>query len=100
MEKPSWLMRLWVTLMTIALVIMGFFFFAVALAIGALLALVIGIRLWWTMRKLKAAHNAAGGVSRDAASARGAPVVEGEYQVIERETTATRLPPSAEDKSV
>lgn len=89
LQMPAWITRILVTLTTVSLVILGFFFLTVALAVGALVALVIGVRLWWTLRKLKRAQSASDSVT-GAADAR---VVEGEYQVIEHESSVTRLPP-------
>ena len=95
-----WLTRILVTLSTIALVVLGFFFLTIALVIGGAIALVFGVRLWWTLRRLKregvyplqeAASNRAPGSSTQ----ENEPALDGEYQVVEREsreTTATRLP--------
>lgn len=85
--QAGWLTRIAVTLTTVALLILGFFFFTVALIAGAILAIIVGARLWWTLRKLKRAQPAVHGdhATRD--------VVEGEYQVVERERVAVRLPP-------
>ena len=95
-QKPGWLARIVLGLMSIALVIVGFFFFTVALVAGALIALVVGLRLWWMFRKLKRAHAGQGapgpGVQRDQAGSDGA--LDGEYQVVERDTNAPRLPPT------
>jgi predicted lipid-binding transport protein (Tim44 family) len=81
--KPGWFARILLTLATVALVIVGFFFLTAALIAGAILALVIGVRLWWTLRKLK----------RAGAGARGG-ALDGEYQVVERATAGERLPPN------
>jgi predicted lipid-binding transport protein (Tim44 family) len=95
-QKPGWLARIVLTLTTVGLVIVGFFFLTAALVAGALIALVFGARLWWTIRKLKRAaadapaYNNAPGGARDN---RGA--LDGEYQVIERESAGGKLPPSA-----
>jgi uncharacterized membrane protein len=89
LQQPGWITRILVTLATVALVICGFFFLTVALVVGALVALVVGLRLWWALRKLKRAQAAVDGVSGSA----GERVVEGEYQVVERESGSTRLPP-------
>jgi uncharacterized membrane protein len=78
--------RLLVGVITLTLVIVGFFFLTIALAIGAVVALVFGARLWWTLRKLKKMQ-ASGAVAADAH------VVEGDYRIIEHETTVERLPP-------
>ena len=89
LQKPAWLTRILLTLTTVTLVVLGFFFLTIALAVGALVALVIGVRLWWAIRKLKRAQSTPDGVTGTA----GAQVVEGEYQVIEHESSVTRLPP-------
>ena len=87
-----WLTRTLITLTTIALVALGFFFLTIALVIGGVLALVLGVRLWWTLRRLKRA-----GVYPTQASHQDTqdsePALDGEYQVVERESTAMRLPP-------
>lgn len=72
--------RILVTLVTAVLVVLGFFFLTVALIAGALVATVLGARLWWALRKLKRAQPAH-------------VVVEGDYRVIEHESTVGRLPP-------
>src|SRR5688572_10699043 len=95
-QKPGWIARILLTLATLGLVIVGFFFLTAALIAGALLALVVGVRLWWTIRKLKRAQaqgetgTASGGRSGQGAS------LDGEYQVIERETSGERLSPSSQ----
>jgi hypothetical protein len=89
LQQPGWITRILVTLATVALVICGFFFLTVALVVGALVALVVGLRLWWTIRKLKRTQAAMDGASGSA----DARVVEGEFQVIERESGTTHLPP-------
>ncbi len=81
--RPGWVSRILLTLATLGLVIVGFFFLTAALIAGAILALVIGVRLWWTLRKLKRAGAHTGGSA-----------LEGEYQVVERDTAASRLPPN------
>ena len=53
-----------------------------ALAVGAVVALVFGVRLWWTLRKLKRA----GGAFHTPPASSGDTVVEGEFQVVERES--------------
>ena len=93
-QKPGWVARILLTLTTMALLVLGFFFLTVALVAGAILALVIGFRLWWSLRKLKQAQAGAGGsASGSAPGAADKHVVEGEYQVIERDTHAEKLPP-------
>lgn len=79
-QNTGWIARILVTLVTAVLVVLGFFFLTVALIAGALVATVVGARLWWTFRKLKRAQPADD-------------VVEGDYRVIEHESTVVRLPP-------
>ena len=92
-QKPGLLTRIVLGIAALGVVIVGFFFLTVALIAGALLALVVGVRLWWTLRKFK----------RDMAAASGSPMsggprdagkdaLDGEYQVVERESGATKLP--------
>jgi len=90
-QKPGWITRILLTITTLALVIVGFFFFTVALVAGALIALVIGARLWWVLRKLKRAQPGMGAAPGD--TSEGA--LDGEYQVVERDSSgAERLPPN------
>ena len=66
----------------------------VAIVIGAVLALIIGLRLWWTMRKLKRQGIIIDPArEREHSGAGGAGAIDGEYQVVEREG-APRLPSS------
>lgn len=85
--KPNWLTRLFFTLTTVTLVVLGFFFLTVALVVGAVVALVLGVRLWWTMRKLKREH----GSFTVQPMAQGKTVVEGEFQVVEQESRTGKL---------
>ncbi|HTE13907.1 MAG TPA: hypothetical protein VK642_02405 [Burkholderiales bacterium] len=87
-QKPGLITRILLSLATVVLVIVGFFFLTAALIAGTLLALVVGVRLWWAIRKLKRAQP--GSVN----GSRGGGVLDGEYQVVERESTAEPLPPS------
>ncbi len=90
--KPGWIARILLTLVTLTLVVLGFFFLTIALAVAAVVALVLGVRLWWTLRKLKQS----GPVFQQAG--RGDTVVDGEYRVIEHgeqgehDGAKTRLP--------
>ena len=94
-----WLTRTLITLTTIALVALGFFFLTIALVIGGVLALVLGVRLWWTLRRLKRA-----GVYPTQASHQDTrdsePALDGEYQVVERVSAATRLPPEKSPEKI
>jgi hypothetical protein len=83
LQSKDWVYRILVALITTVLVILGFFFFTVALVAGAIVAAVFGARLWWTLRKLKRAQ----------AEVNGATVVDGDYRIIEHETRVVRLPP-------
>lgn len=82
----SLISRILVGVVTLTLVMVGFFFLTIALAVGAMVALIFGARVWWTLRKLKKMQAAA-------AMAANANVVEGDYRVIEHESTVARLPP-------
>lgn len=94
-QKPGLLTRILLGIAATGVIIVGFFFFTIALVAGALLALVIGVRLWWTLRKLKREHGDATATDR---GSRGSDApLDGEYQVIERETSGERLtkPPNS-----
>ena len=84
------LYRLLAALASAALVVLGFFFLTIALAIGAAVALVIGVRLWWVLRKLNNMQGEAAPVS--AARDSGNPAIDGDFRVVERENNNTRLP--------
>lgn len=91
-QKPGLVSRILLGIAALGVVIIGFFFLTIALVAGALLALVVGVRLWWTLRKLKremggAAPHSPGPVEP------GKDALDGEYQVVERESNAPKLPP-------
>ena len=67
-------------------VVLGFFAFIVLGSIVAVLAAVIGLRLWWLNRKLK------GQMQRGPTHGQSAPggVIEGEYQVIDNDSDGAR----------
>ena len=88
LQNTGWITRIFVALVTTALVILGFFFLTIALIAGAIVAAVFGVRLWWTLLKLKRAQANGAQAPVDG----NVTVVEGDYQVIEREGTV-RLPP-------
>jgi Flp pilus assembly protein TadB len=73
-----WLRTAAFALVGISLAVVAFFFIAVALVVGACLALGIAVRWWWVMRRLRA-------------QARTAGPLEGEYAVIE-ESPESRQP--------
>ena len=73
-----WLQRGLLAVLAVGLAITAVFFLVFALIAGTALALVIGIRFWWVMRKLRA-------------HAKATEALEGEYTVIERARTAERL---------
>jgi hypothetical protein len=88
LQSTDWISRILVALITTVLVILGFFFFTVALVAGAIVAAVFGARLWWTLRKLKRAQAEANDVN-------DATVVDGDYRIIEHESRVVRLPPDS-----
>lgn len=94
-QKPGLVTRILLGIATLALVIAGFFFLTIALVAGALLALVIGARLWWTLRKIKRdmAQGASATSTHAGTQGTGKEALDGEYQVVDRETGATKLPP-------
>ena len=67
----SWPQRVLLTLLGAGVIVVGFFFLTLALAAGAILAAVIGMRVWWIMRRLRTASTAS------------APL-EGQYSVVEQ----------------
>ena len=77
-SRTPWTQRLLIGALGVGLAITAFFFLVFALVAGAIIATVIGIRLWWVMRKLRAQTQNTG-------------ALEGEFTVIERAGTAERL---------
>ena len=68
--RGNWLARAAIAVLGVAVAALAFFFLTIALIVGAAVALVFGIRLWWVMRRVRAAERAAG-------------PIEGEYTVVE-----------------
>jgi membrane protein implicated in regulation of membrane protease activity len=66
----SWLQTAILAVLGITLAVVAFFFVAIALVAGACLALVLAVRWWWIVRRLRAANKTAG-------------PLEGDYVVIE-----------------
>lgn len=67
----SWLQRALFTVLGAAVIVLAFFFLTIALVAGASLAIVIAVRFWWVLRRVRAAQHAS------------APL-EGEYTVVKR----------------
>jgi hypothetical protein len=73
-----WLQRALLAALAVGLAITAVFFLVFAVIAGAALALVIGIRFWWVMRRLRA-------------QAKATEALEGEYTVVEGARTTERL---------
>ena len=73
-----WAQRLLIGALGVGLVVAAAFFLVFALIAGAIVAAVVGIRLWWVMRKLRA-------------QTKNTEALEGEFTVVERAGTAERL---------
>ena len=69
-------------------VVLGFFAFVALSAIVLISAAVIGIRVWWLSRKLKAAAPAAASESANSTSD-STTVIEGEYRVLDGDDDKT-----------
>ena len=76
--RAGWLQRALLAVLAAGLAITAFFFLVVALIAGAFLALAVGIRFWWVLRKLRE-------------QAKASAALEGEYTVVERADTGHRL---------
>ena len=76
--RGGWLQRAVIALVAVSLAIVGMLFLTVALVAGAFIALAVGARWWWVMRKLR----------RDAQAY--APL-EGQYTVLERADASRRI---------
>ena len=74
----TWLARVAFAAVGLAVAVLAFFFLAIALMVGAVLALVLAVRWWWIVRKVRAARAAAG-------------PIEGDYVVVERDDANDRL---------
>ena len=77
-RRTSWLQRAVLAVLAAALAVTAFFFLVFALIAGALIALAVGIRFWWVLRRLRA-------------QAQASAALEGEYTVIEREGSGRQL---------
>jgi hypothetical protein len=68
----TWLGRAAFAVLGLAIAVLAFFFLAVAVVVGGVIALVVGVRFWWLVRKVKTARAASG-------------PIEGEYKVVDRD---------------
>ena len=78
-RRGNWLQRALLAVVGIAFAVAAFFFLAVVLAVGTVLALGFAARWWWVTRKLRA-------------QAKRSEALEGEYTVVERAPVERRLP--------
>jgi hypothetical protein len=68
----GWLARAAFAVLGLAIAAIAFFALTIAAMIGAVVALVIGVRWWWLVRRARKAQAGAG-------------PIEGEYTVVDRE---------------
>lgn len=73
----GWLQRVLLSVLGVLVLVTAFFFLTVALIAGAFLAVIIGVRWWWLVRRLRA---------REAASG----PLEGHYTVVQEPGTSDR----------
>ena len=76
--RSGWLQRALITIAAVSLAIVATLFLTVALIAGAFIALAIGVRWWWVLRKLRR-------------QAKATEALEGEYSVVERGETPHRI---------
>ena len=69
--RGGWLQRALLALAGLSLAVVAFFFITVALIAAAFIALAVGIRWWWALRRLRA-------------QAKATAPIEGEYIVVEK----------------
>jgi hypothetical protein len=74
----TWVQRALIAVVAVSLAIVATVFLTVALIAGAFIALAIGVRFWWTLRKLRK-------------QATATEALEGDYTVIERSDTLERI---------
>jgi hypothetical protein len=79
MKERGLLERALYGILALAVLVLGFFFLAAALVLAALFAGAVLLRLWWLKRRIR----------REA----DAEFITTDYTVIERESSAPRLPP-------
>ena len=69
-------------------IVLGFFAFVALSAIVLVSAAVIGIRVWWLNRKLRAARAGGHGNTVDSKPRGAVDVIEGEYRVVGKDDEA------------
>ena len=78
-SRGGWFQRALFALAAAGLAIVAFFFITIALIAAAFIALAIGVRWWWVLRRLRA-------------EAKASAAIEGEYTVIENAGRIEREP--------
>jgi len=71
----GWIVRAAYAVLGLAIAALAFFFLTIALMIGVVVAVVLGVRWWWILRRVRRAREAAG-------------PIEGEFERVDRD----RLP--------
>ena len=69
---PRVLTRAAFAVLGVAIAALSLFFLTIAIVVGSAVALVVGARWWWVLRRARAARDAAG-------------PIEGEYTVVDRD---------------
>jgi hypothetical protein len=77
--RGGWLQRVLFAIMAVSLAVVGFFFITIAIIAAAFIALAIGVRWWWVLRRLRA-------------HAKRSEAIEGEYTVVEHAGAIEREP--------
>ena len=76
-RTASWPQRVLFVVIGTVVIVAGFFFVAVVIAVGAFIALGLAIRWWWVLRRIRA-------------HAKATAPLEGEYAVIEKPAIESR----------
>jgi hypothetical protein len=79
-RRTRWLQRAAIVAAGAIFVVSAFFFLAVAVVAGTILAIGVGVRIWWGLRRLRAQAKAAGPLEGEYTIVKGSPVETGRLE--------------------